>query len=202
VTGPNALHGEMPGFPFPGRPGGEHDEPLLDIIIARRALPPDAPAAMHDLARMLAAMAGPTEPGEMVGEMAVRTAFSRVASPVGISSEAQQPARRRRTRQSYRPARSPAMLVSVVVAAVAGFGSVMAAYADVLPTPIQQLAHVTVAAPAPHQSPNPLPTLEGGKRTDVSPRPECSKVSANADEGDTPSPTPGGHRCNEVSPFP
>ena len=30
----------MPGFPFPGRPGGEHDEPLLDMIIARRALPP------------------------------------------------------------------------------------------------------------------------------------------------------------------
>ena len=33
----------MPGFPFPGRPGGEHDEPLLDMIIARCALPPDAP---------------------------------------------------------------------------------------------------------------------------------------------------------------
>ena len=49
----------MPGFPFPGRPGGEHDEPLLDMIIARRALPPDAPQAMHDLAQMLAALAGP-----------------------------------------------------------------------------------------------------------------------------------------------
>ena len=29
----------MPGFLFPGRPGGEHDEPLLDMIIARRACP-------------------------------------------------------------------------------------------------------------------------------------------------------------------
>ena len=53
----------MPGFPFPGRPGGEHDEPLLDMIIARRVLPPDAPQMMHDLARMLAALAGPAEPG-------------------------------------------------------------------------------------------------------------------------------------------
>ena len=49
----------MPGFPFPGRPGGEHDEPLLDMIIARRVLPPDAPQPMHDLASMLAALAGP-----------------------------------------------------------------------------------------------------------------------------------------------
>ena len=55
----DALHDEMPGIPFPGRPGGEHDEPLLDMLIMRRALPPDAPQEMHDLARMLAALAGP-----------------------------------------------------------------------------------------------------------------------------------------------
>ena len=78
----------MPGFPFPGRPGGEHDEPLLDMIIARRALPPDAPEPMHDLARMLAALAGQAEPGELAGEAAVRAAFNRAASPAGISSAA------------------------------------------------------------------------------------------------------------------
>ncbi len=86
----------MPGFPFPGRPGGEHDEPLLDMIIARRVLPPDAPQPMHDLALMLAALAGPAEPGELAGEAAVRAAFSRAASPVGISSA---PGRRRRRPQ-------------------------------------------------------------------------------------------------------
>ena len=32
------MQGEMPGFPFPGRPGGEHDEPLLDMIISRLSL--------------------------------------------------------------------------------------------------------------------------------------------------------------------
>ncbi len=135
----------MPGFPFPGRPGGEHDEPLLDMIIARRALPPDAPQPMHDLARMLAALAGPAEPGELAGEAAVRAAFSRAASPAGISSAA----RRRRPR---RPARSRARLATALVVAVAGLGSVLAAYTDVLPSPIQQLAHVTVAAPAPPSS--------------------------------------------------
>jgi hypothetical protein len=142
----------MPGFPFPGRPGGEHDEPLLDMIIARRVLPPDAPQPMHDLARMLAALAGPAEPGELAGEVAVRAAFSRAASPASISPAARQPGRRRRTRRSRRfrgPARSRVRLATALVAAAAALGSVFAAYLDVLPSPIQQLAHVTVAAPAP-----------------------------------------------------
>jgi hypothetical protein len=142
----------MPGFPFPGRPGGEHDEPLLDMIIARRVLPPDAPQPMHDLARMLAALAGPAEPGELTGEAAVRAAFSRAASPVGISAAARRPGRRRRARRFRGPARSRARLATALVAAAAGLGSVFAAYTDVLPSPIQQLAHVTVAAPAPPSS--------------------------------------------------
>jgi hypothetical protein len=151
----------MPGFPFPGRPGGEHDEPLLDMIIARRALPPDAPQAMHDLALMLAALAGPAEPGELAGEAAVRAAFSRAASPAGISSTARRPMRRRGSRRSRGSARSRAWLATVMVAVVAGLGSVLAAYIDVLPSPIQQLAHVTMAAPAP---PRTRPTILGTGR--------------------------------------
>jgi hypothetical protein len=142
----------MPGFPFPGRPGGEHDEPLLDMIIARRALPPDAPQPMHDLASMLAALAGPAEPGELAGEAAVRAAFSRAASPAGISSAGRRPGRRRRARRFRGPARSRARLAAAMVVAAAALGSVFAAYIDVLPGPIQQLAHVTVAAPAPPSS--------------------------------------------------
>jgi hypothetical protein len=145
----------MPGFPFPGRPGGEHDEPLLDMIIARRVLPPDAPREMHDLARMLAALAGPAEPGELAAEPAVRAAFSRATSPVGISSAVRRPVRHRRTRPSRRSrglARSRARLATVLVLAAAGLGSVLAAYAGVLPSPIQQLAHGTLAAPAPVRS--------------------------------------------------
>jgi hypothetical protein len=141
----------MPGFPFPGRPGGEHDEPLLDMLIARRVLPPDAPREMHDLARMLAALAGPAEPDELAAEAAVRAAFSRAASPVGVSSAARRPVRHRRTRRSRRLA-PRARLATVLVVAAAGLGSVLAAYADVLPSPIQQLAHTTVAAPAPGRS--------------------------------------------------
>src|ERR1700731_2191078 len=123
----------MPGLPFPGRPGGGHDEPLLYLIIPRRATPPDAPQPMHDLARMLAALAGPAEPGELAGEAAARAAFSRVASPAGISAAARRPGRRRRPTRSRRPARSRARLATALVVAAAGLGSVFAAYIDVLP---------------------------------------------------------------------
>jgi hypothetical protein len=174
----------MPGFPFPGRPGGEHDEPLLDMIIARRAIPPDAPQPMHDLALMLAALAGPAEPGELAGEAAVRAAFSRAASPAGISAAARRPGRRRRTTRSRRfrgPARSRARLATaVVVVAVAGLGSVFAAYIDVLPSPIQQLAHVTVAAPAPPRS--------GPLRSVTAKRPQATDPAVQ--HGSQPAPGP------------
>ena len=67
MSGPHAVHGEMPGF-FPGRPGGEHDEPLLDMILERRPIPPGAPPEIHGLARMLAAAAGSAGPGKLAGE--------------------------------------------------------------------------------------------------------------------------------------
>jgi hypothetical protein len=212
VNDPDALLGEMPGFPFPGRPGGEHDEPLLDMIIARRALPPDAPAVMHDLARMLAALAGPAEPGELTGEAAVRAAFSRAASPAGVSSAARRPVRHRRARRSRERSRSRVGLATVMVVAAAGLGSVLAAYIDVLPSPIQQLAHETVAAPAPHGSGSRQSTTLGtGRHTPHKAQPpaqpaSAARHSANAavpTQGTTPTPryrprfSPSDHRPTE-----
>ena len=197
----------MPGFPFPGRPGGEHDEPLLDMIIARRALPPDAPQAMHDLARMLAALAGPAEPGELAGEAAVRAAFSRAASPAGVSSAARRPVRHRRARRSRERSRSRVRLATVMVVAAAGLGSVLAAYIDVLPSPIQQLAHVAVAAPAPRGSSSgqpeletagPAPRVQPSSRPASAPRHSASAALAPS-QGTTPTPhwprvSPSGYR--------
>lgn len=182
----------MPGFPFPGRPGGEHDEPLLDMIIARRVLPPDAPQPMHDLARMLAALAGPAEPGELAGEAAVRAAFNRASSPAGISAGLSGAAgRRRRARRVRRPARSRARLATALVVAVAGLGSVFAAYIDVLPSPIQQLAHVTVAAPPP---PSATPPRSVTARTSSATRPAgrpSSQPAPRPDASPSPAPVPG-----------
>ncbi len=144
MSGPDAMHSEMSGFSH-GRPGGER-EPLLDMIFDRRPLPPGAPPEMHDLARMLAIAAGPAEPGELTGEATALAAFARLASPVGVSSAASRPTRRRLTR---RPARARLPLVAALVTAAAGLGSMTAAYVGVLPTPIQHLAHVAMGAPAP-----------------------------------------------------
>jgi hypothetical protein len=185
----------MPGIPFPGRPGGEHDEPLLDMLIMRRALPPDAPQEMHDLARMLAALAGPAESGELAGEGAVRAAFSRAASPVGISSAARRPVRRRRPRRHRGRDRSRARMATVMVVAVAGLGSVLAAYSDALPSPIQHLAHVAVAAPAPPSSGPPaiLGTGQPAPRADraasqQAPRPRRSAGAQASGQATSPQP--------------
>jgi hypothetical protein len=140
------MHDEMPGF-FPGRPGGEHDEPLLDMLLERRPLPPGAPPPMHDLARMLAAAAGPAEPGDLAGEDAARAAFRRPRSPAGVSHAAPRSARHRLT---ARPARGRLPLVAALAVAAAGLGSATAAYAGALPSPIQHIAHEFIGAPAPH----------------------------------------------------
>ena len=143
MTGPDAMHGEMPGF-FPGRPGGERDEPLLDMIFDRRPLPPGAPPEMHDLARLLTAVACPGEPEELAGEATALAAFARHVSPAGISPAASRPARRW---LSGRPARARLPLAAALVTAAAGLGGITAAYAGVLPGPIQHFAHDSFGAP-------------------------------------------------------
>ena len=172
----------MPGFPFPGRPGGEHDEPLLDMILERRPIPPGAPPEMHVLERRLAALAGPAEPGELAGEAAALAAFARLASPAGISPAVRRPARHRLPR---RPARGRLALVAALVAVAAGLGGATAAYNDVLPGPIQQMVHVTVGAPAPRHDGSPHSHGKSGARTDAhqmpgssAPQPSSSANSA------------------------
>ncbi len=166
MSGRDALHGEMPGFAFPGRPGGEYDEPLLDMIFERRPIPPGAPPEMHDLAQMLAALVGPAEPGELAGEAAALRAFRRVAFPARARPAALRPLRRWRSR---RPARGRVRLAAALIAAVVGLGGTATAYAGVLPAPIQEMAHITLGAPAPHHhSLHPLAVR--GLRQDGRPR--------------------------------
>jgi hypothetical protein len=165
------MHDEMPGF-FPGRPGGEHDEPLLDMIVERRPIPPGAPPEIHGLARMLAAVAGPAEPGDLVGQAAAQAAFTRLASPPGTSPAALRSARRS---LPERPARGRLPLAVALVAAAAGLGSTAAAYAAVLPSPIQHFAHVAFGAPPPpHDLALRVPPVTS------SPTPQHSELSTSA----------------------
>jgi len=212
----DALPNEMPGFPFPGRPGGEHDEPLLDMILGRRALPPDAPPEIHDLARMLAALSGEAEPGELAAEADVRAAFTRFGpmSPSGRSPvpahvlhPARRPTRHRRPRRSggsaRRAARPRTRLATGLVAALGGL-VIVAAYAGALPGPVQRLAHATVAAPAPPSGAQVTDKLHKGhakgRRTHPAatpdPHPTQTHSAATPAAGSTPRP----HYSPEVSP--
>ena len=145
------MQDEMPGF-FPGRPGGEHDEPLLDMILERRPIPPGAPPEFHGLARMLAAAAGSAEPGDLAGQDAAQAAFTRLASRSGASHAALRSARRS---LSERPARGRLPLAAALAVAAAGLGSTAAAYIGVLPSPIQHFAHLTIGAPPPPRDVSP-----------------------------------------------
>jgi hypothetical protein len=145
------MHDEMPGF-FPGRPGGEHDEPLLDMILERRPIPPGAPPEFHGLARVLAAVAGPAEPGDLAGQDAAHAAFTRLASRPGTSHAALRSARRS---LSERPARGRLPHAAALAVAAAGLGSIAAAFAGVLPSPIQHFAHDTIGAPSPARGVSP-----------------------------------------------
>ena len=116
------------------------------MILERRPIPPGAPPEIHGLARMFAAVAGPAEPGDLPGQAAALAAFTRLASPPGTSPAALRSARRS---LSERPARGRLPLAVALAAAAAGLGSTAAAYAGVLPSPIQHFAHVAFGAPVP-----------------------------------------------------
>ena len=167
MSGPDAMHDEMPGF-FPGRPGGEHDEPLLDMILERRPIPPGAPPEFHGLARMLAAVAGPAEPGDLAGQDAAHAAFARLASRPGTSHAALRSAQRS---LSERPARGRLPLAAALVVAAAGLGSTAAAFVGVLPSPIQHFAHETIGAPPPFHGVSPRPLTVASSPMPRHPRP-------------------------------
>jgi len=218
---PGASSSEMPGFPFPGRPGGEHDEPLLDMILGRRALPPDAPPEIHDLARMLAALSGPAEPGELDAEPDVRAAFAQLGplsppgrslEPLGVSHLVRRPRGHRRPTQHRRSHRSPgstrgrvrprARVATALVATMAGL-VIVGAYSGVLPGPVQRLAHATVAAPAPHRSgaraSSTLDTRQGTRRPPQTTAPDHLAGSATTSAGGG-SPTPHHPSRSSTSP--
>ncbi len=140
----------MPGFPFPGRPGRELDEPLLDMLLTggrslrmprtscmrRRECPPACP--------------DPAGPGELAGEAAARSAYARAAAPVGVSPVARRSTRRR---PAWLSIPLNARLAAALVAAAVGPGGA-AAHAEAPPGPIQDLAHRTIGASAARHLPS------------------------------------------------
>jgi hypothetical protein len=155
----------MPKTPAPDRAGAELDEELLDAILAGQHLPEDAPEQAHVVAEMLSTLAGPADPADLAAEPAVRLAFARAiplaaGAGAGIPPDGAQPgaaagARGRahprrpgRRHSSWRPLRLSAWLATTLTAVLVMLGGTVAAYAGVLPAPIQNLAHRAIGAPA------------------------------------------------------
>jgi hypothetical protein len=168
VSGPDASWHEMPGIPLPSWLGAEPDEPLLDMVLAGKTLPGDAPQGIVTMADGLANLAAPAGPGELPGEAAALTAFKRSVSPGGLSPgpEAADPRRRRRVLVAGR-ARLAAALAAVGVV----LGGTAAAYAGALPAPIQDLAHHVLGAPAAHRGSDDHPRLLPSHTAEMRARP-------------------------------
>lgn len=158
MSGPSASPGDMPGFSLLRGPASEPDDSeradseladsVLDMMLTGQPLPPDVPRQARMTADALASLGDPERPGALAGEAAARSAFARSAG-----SPATDPTTTRPSGRPARPRRSVRVrprLAAVLAAAVMLGGTVAAAYAGVLPAPIQDVAHLAVGAPAPH----------------------------------------------------
>jgi hypothetical protein len=173
--GPDAWSSEMPRFPRPGGLSRERDEPVLDMILDRVSLPPEAPPEMAALPQMMADLAGPAGPEELAGEAAVLSRFRNRLAPAGVSPAARPPGRRRSS-QRLAP-HSPRLAAGMVVAVVA-LGGTAAAYAGALPAPLQDFAHRTIDAPARHV-PGHRSGVAPGHRSGVTPAASASRQQSS-----------------------
>ncbi len=152
MSGPSASRGEMPGFPGHRGSASELDDYVLDTLLNGQPLPPDASLQARVTAEALASLSDPQRPGALTGEAAARSAFARAAASPATGS----PATRPRPQRSVRV--RPRLAAVLAAAAISLGGTVAAAYAGVLPAPIQDLAHLALGAPAVHHAaPRPHP---------------------------------------------
>jgi hypothetical protein len=137
----------MPNLPWPGR----RDVPAipdtsLAALLAGQPLP-DQPGAAQPAADIIAALLAAPAPDELGGEALALAEFrsrrAALSRPAGR-------ARRRSPRR--RSTRFPVRAAAAAAVAAIGAGSLAsAAYAGVLPAPIQRLAHTAILAPAAHR---------------------------------------------------
>jgi len=122
------------------------DPLVLDADTAERLLdgrvdPADAPPGYGPVAGLLAAAAAPASAAELAGQqLAVAAAFAAAAHPSHTTR-----------RSSMLSTLLRAKVVAALATATIASGGVAAAATGTLPAPVQQLAHHTLNAPAPHQ---------------------------------------------------
>jgi hypothetical protein len=192
--------GEMPNLPFWRRHSDETDAEQLDQLLDAGQLDAAATPEWQSVSDVLRSVAAAAEPSELAGETAALAAFRR--ERVGIRHRRPQPIARYKTVLANRfstllPGRIAVGLAAGVVTLT---GAATAAYACVLPNPIQSFAHNTIGAPQ-HSDPKlSVAAIDAAKHypapsPSVSPTPtptpfaSVSAASVTASVSPTPTPT-------------
>jgi hypothetical protein len=132
----------------------------VEALLAGSLPPADADAELRPLAEAIAALRVAPGVHELAGEPAARAVYRRRFGRLARPARANR--RRKRVLGSVLTAKV------AVAAAVAAGALTSAAYADVLPAPVQNLAHRTLDAPAPHiTGPARQPAAPGSAATDA-----------------------------------
>ena len=153
----------MPNLPWPRhRDEPVTGDPSLAELLAWAEFPPGPAPEMRPVAEVLAALtAGPAD-DELAGEAAALAAYRSRGSVPRPATRARR--RRRRPLFPFLSARAAATVAAA--AAVLSFsGFATAAYTQVLPAPLQRLAHVIIGAPAAGSGPATGPSPAGSGTT-------------------------------------
>jgi len=148
VNGDDVPNDDMPNFLRPApRDGLPFNDAALAALLAGTE-PPEATPGLQHVADVLAALrSGPTS-DELAGEASVLAEFRRGTGVLELSPGSRRP-RRLTSLLGTRAA------VAAAVAALSLGGLATAAYAGMLPAPVQRLAHDAIGAPAaPGDSPS------------------------------------------------
>ncbi len=136
------LDDDMPNFPWPGpRDASQIPDAALDALLAGAQTPVDWQA--QPVADLVTALTAPATSDELAGEAEVLAFFRYHA---GVSVPVRHSLRRRTKLISTLLTAKAAAMVAAAVVSVGGVAT--AAYAGALPTPIQNIAHTTIGAPA------------------------------------------------------
>jgi hypothetical protein len=196
--------GEMPNLPFWRRHNDQADAEQLDQLLDAGQFDAAATPDWQSVSDVLRSAAAAAEPAELASETATvdafRAAFRR--ERVGIRHRRPQPIARYKTVIANRfstllPGRIAVGLAAGVVMLT---GAATAAYACVLPNPIQSFAHTTIGAPRPSDPKLSVAAVDAAKwkhyptpSVSVSPTPTptpSASVSASVTASVTPTPTP------------
>lgn len=183
---PNYLSPPQGGIP----PAGDA---AFEALLAGNLPPAEAPAELRSLAEAIAALSLAPAGRELAGEPTARAAYR------GRFGRAARCARTHRPRSRVVGFILRAKLA--VAVAVAAGTLTSAAYAGVLPAPVQRLAHRTLGAPSPHLAP------PGQSQTPARPAPATPPPGQRASHpkgkpSTSSDPTAAGHATGKPSTHP